>query len=239
MPPDALHKKKLKKNLAVCGLVLLWVALIWAVTMIRLAHPAHSAELDSSKAFAAQRAAFLEKSQKPERDWQLAYGHHAPVRARNESVRDRNRELHMQYSQRAEEVWFRKWKVKAPLRRLFDKVDDRARAAFLGRTEAKPEEWWNNFLSGTPQSGGFASSGGAASGPVAGAPGSTSVSFQPTAGNGRTLGITTTFTPQPIENSGSAPANMFVAPGGGGPMGSTLRMTTESQPVGPVPADGQ
>ncbi|MEM7650749.1 MAG: hypothetical protein AAF204_01545 [Pseudomonadota bacterium] len=32
-----LHKKKLKKNLAVLGMILGFIALIWAITMIKIA----------------------------------------------------------------------------------------------------------------------------------------------------------------------------------------------------------
>ncbi len=38
MPHSDLHKKKLKKNLAVLGLIALWCALIWMITMVKMAH---------------------------------------------------------------------------------------------------------------------------------------------------------------------------------------------------------
>lgn len=37
MPLSDLHKKKRTKNLLVLGAIAAWVALIWAVTMIRIA----------------------------------------------------------------------------------------------------------------------------------------------------------------------------------------------------------
>ena len=46
MPPSDLHKTKRKKNLVVFGLVLLIMALIWAVTMIKIAKNAQAEELD-------------------------------------------------------------------------------------------------------------------------------------------------------------------------------------------------
>ena len=36
MPHSDLHKKKLKTNLAILGLVLGLVALIWAITMVKM-----------------------------------------------------------------------------------------------------------------------------------------------------------------------------------------------------------
>ncbi len=36
MPHSDLHKKKLKKNLAVLGLVIGAIALIWAITMVKI-----------------------------------------------------------------------------------------------------------------------------------------------------------------------------------------------------------
>lgn len=38
MPLSDLHRKKLKKNLAIAALIFIWCALIWMVTMVRLAH---------------------------------------------------------------------------------------------------------------------------------------------------------------------------------------------------------
>jgi hypothetical protein len=37
MPHSELHKRKLKKNLAVLAMVLGFIALVWAITMIRIA----------------------------------------------------------------------------------------------------------------------------------------------------------------------------------------------------------
>jgi len=37
MPPSDVHKKKKKKNLVVLGAILAWIALIWAITMIKMA----------------------------------------------------------------------------------------------------------------------------------------------------------------------------------------------------------
>ena len=37
MPHSPLHKQKLKKNLAVLGIILAFIAIIWAVTMIKIA----------------------------------------------------------------------------------------------------------------------------------------------------------------------------------------------------------
>ena len=36
MPHSDIHKKKLKKNLAILALVFGWVALIWIVTMVKM-----------------------------------------------------------------------------------------------------------------------------------------------------------------------------------------------------------
>lgn len=36
MPHSDLHKKKRQKNLAILGLVVGWVALIWIVTMVKM-----------------------------------------------------------------------------------------------------------------------------------------------------------------------------------------------------------
>ncbi len=36
MPHSELHKKKLKKNLAVLGLIFGFCALVWAITMIKI-----------------------------------------------------------------------------------------------------------------------------------------------------------------------------------------------------------
>lgn len=37
MPISDLHKKKKMKNLAILGAILGWIALIWAITMIKMA----------------------------------------------------------------------------------------------------------------------------------------------------------------------------------------------------------
>jgi len=36
MPIEKLHKKKLKKNLILLAIIFGWVALIWAITMIKM-----------------------------------------------------------------------------------------------------------------------------------------------------------------------------------------------------------
>lgn len=36
MPHSDLHKKKLRKNLTILALIVGWVALIWAVTMLKM-----------------------------------------------------------------------------------------------------------------------------------------------------------------------------------------------------------
>ncbi|GEM_PF-2748759 len=38
MPPSELHRKKLKKNLVIGALIFFWCALIWMVTMVRIAN---------------------------------------------------------------------------------------------------------------------------------------------------------------------------------------------------------
>lgn len=39
MPHSDLHKQKKKKNLAILAMVVAFIALIWAITMIRIAGP--------------------------------------------------------------------------------------------------------------------------------------------------------------------------------------------------------
>ena len=36
MPHSELHKKKKMKNLAILGAIFAWIALIWAITMIKM-----------------------------------------------------------------------------------------------------------------------------------------------------------------------------------------------------------
>lgn len=38
MPHSALHKKKKSKNLMILAAILGWIALIWAITMIKMSH---------------------------------------------------------------------------------------------------------------------------------------------------------------------------------------------------------
>jgi len=39
MPHSEIHKKKLKKNLTVLAILVAFIAIIWAVTIIRIAGP--------------------------------------------------------------------------------------------------------------------------------------------------------------------------------------------------------
>ena len=57
MPLNETHKKKLKKNLMILALIFAWCALIWAVTMVRIAHAAEmDGKYDLPQAFKIQRA---------------------------------------------------------------------------------------------------------------------------------------------------------------------------------------
>jgi hypothetical protein len=231
MPPDALHKKKLKKNLTVAGLIIFWVILIWAVTVVRLS--AHAAEEnDQSKAFAEQRAKHQANAEIMERDWGLAYNHHEAARERNEGVRNNNRILHAQYTNRAEEVWFKKWQVKEPLRRLFEMVDDRGRSSYLATTTGNPEKWWHQKPHPVEGPGKTAWPGGSHPQPPQQGPGG-QITMQPSLPGNGGIGIQTSVTFTPIENAGEGPGLMIVRSNGNstGVGGRTLRMNSAPQVI--------
>lgn len=142
MPHSDLHKKKRKKNLMILLMVLGWCALIWAVSMVRIAN---AAETDISKAFIKQRVDLRNRSQIRTEAWGEIYDSFADDRAELERVRNHNRNVHMQYNQKAEEVWQKKWEVMTPLKNIFQTVDDRRRENHLRTMEAREQEWWNDW----------------------------------------------------------------------------------------------
>lgn len=66
MPHTELHKKKFKKNLFILAAIAAWCAVIWGITMIRMAN---AAEPDISNAFKQERQEHMEYIQKEHKSW--------------------------------------------------------------------------------------------------------------------------------------------------------------------------
>ena len=148
MPHSDLHKKKLKKNLMLLGLLLAWCAVIWGVSMVRIANGAEP-QLDTERAFIKQRATHMNRTQIREDAWHQLYERFEPERQRTQEIRTHNRDVHMQYNIKIEEIWNKKYEVMAPLRRIFAMTAENRRKAYLSKFDGTTEqEWWDNWLAG-------------------------------------------------------------------------------------------
>lgn len=143
MPPSEIHRKKKTKNLALLLALLAWCALIWAVSMVRMAQ---GAELDTAKAYIQGRAQHEEKSKATADAWLEIHRRGEPDRAKLEAVRDNNRAVQLQYNQKAEEVWHRKWTVLAPLRNVIGMAGESRKAIHQQQMDSAPPQWWDRWL---------------------------------------------------------------------------------------------
>lgn len=143
MPPSEIHRKKKAKNLALLLALLVWCALIWAVSMVRMAQ---GAELDTAKAYIQGRAQHGEKLKATEDAWLEIYQRSEPDREKLEAIRDNNRAVQLQYNQKAEDVWHRKWTVLTPLRNVIGMAAESRKNIHQQQMESAPPQWWDRWL---------------------------------------------------------------------------------------------
>ena len=84
MPHSKIHNKKRLKNYAVLALLLLFVALIWAMAMIKLAHASGMPDR-----FSSQRQKHQEKIEADQQEWW--YGKNAGIAAKNARAAQKGR----------------------------------------------------------------------------------------------------------------------------------------------------
>lgn len=134
MPHSALHAKKLGKNLALAGLVLLWCALIWAVTMIKIARA------DDGR-FDARNTAHLIKTEERKAGWDEAHAAAAPVRLEREEATAQHHAAWLNHNLAAQDGWDARYAAAAPARQETEERAAQARTTHLNATSARTEGW--------------------------------------------------------------------------------------------------
>ena len=135
MPHSEIHKKKLKKNLTVALMILLWCALIWAVTMIKIAR-ADEGFMDKS------RAAHQEKVTGTQQEWDDTFHENEPDRTAAFEQREQERAKQAEHNISTQDSWIEDWNGKAPARLAAGEAQTQARAKQLEKTEENPQQWW-------------------------------------------------------------------------------------------------
>lgn len=135
MPHGEIHKRKLRKNLAVAAMILLWCALIWAVTMIKIARADEGYREEG-------RAMHQEKMMQTQQGWDAAFHEKEPERAAASEQREQARAKQADHVASTQNFWIEDWNRKAPARLAAEDAQTQARARQLEKTEGNPPQWW-------------------------------------------------------------------------------------------------
>lgn len=94
MPPSEIHKQKNKKNWAILLAIACFCALIWIITMVRIAGEANAGEIGIEHAFKKQRSGHVEKLDEKYQLWNEARSR-AAKRAPGEKDFQEQRDRHL------------------------------------------------------------------------------------------------------------------------------------------------
>jgi hypothetical protein len=141
MPESDMHKKKRGKNLTLLALVLAWCALIWGITMVKIAHAQ-----DSSKYFASQRAQQLSDTNARAAAWNKDWDEKQFLRDKAKDEMQAGNELHVEQNNQRADSWIQDWNAKADARAAQKKAFDDQREALRDNEARNPPHWWEGWL---------------------------------------------------------------------------------------------
>ena len=161
MPLSDVHKKKLKKNLTVLAMILLWCALIWVVTMIKIAnaHGSGDGPADNYKRMSAgeiqgvyleKRAAHLEKTLDTQEQWVTQYHDNADARDAKNAERDEQRITHHDKAVQDQESWVKAYHDNTDARNALNDERERQREDHFAHADAQPQLWWDDWTARQP-----------------------------------------------------------------------------------------
>ncbi len=162
MPHSEIHKKKLRKNLAILALIFFWCLIIWFVTMIRVARADDigtewrgrnytgigipSKPVDTRGPFYDDRVEQREKNHDTKQEWDNDYHGKGDSRLEAEQARDEQRDNRLQATVETADQWDKDYHEKSIERAEALQKRDADRTAHRDAVAEKPQGWWNGWL---------------------------------------------------------------------------------------------
>ena len=151
MPKTELHKKKLKKNLTLLGLIFLWCAAIWAITMIKVARAQDMSEtqstnvgaINSSAAFLRSRTEHGEFIDNQSELWFNNYADQENERIQAREQNDAQRGQHHDFIKAQQDGWYREYGEKTTEREAKQVQTDERRTQWQDEMRTHPRKWWD------------------------------------------------------------------------------------------------
>ena len=135
MPHSDIHKKKLRKNLTIALMIFLWCALIWAVTMIKIAR--------ADDYQGGSRMAHQIKMLDTQQQWQDDYQNKAGMRDIVFSAREQARHRQLDKNTNSHGIWNQIWSDKSAVRLDNENNRDNQRQSHLDHITENPQQWWS------------------------------------------------------------------------------------------------
>ncbi|MCB9990400.1 MAG: hypothetical protein H6867_03340 [Rhodospirillales bacterium] len=136
MPVSDIHKKKLKKNLAILGLIFLWCALIWMVTMIKIAR-ADDGYLQDSRDLHQQKIVSTQG------EWLETYHGNEGARSEEQAQSNTQRETQQDKIDQTKQDWEDTYANVADERMKEADALQQARNTHQDERAATPQTWWD------------------------------------------------------------------------------------------------
>lgn len=162
MPRTDLHKKKLKKNLAILALIFLWVAVIWAVTMIRIAGAQEpvggrwtgrnysgidikSKPVDVKGPMYENRYEHMQNTSATKESWDAAYHENAEERQATKEDNLAQRDAHREHTRTSKDRWDEAYRDAAPERLDREAGRDENRDEHLNESVTMQHQWHQDW----------------------------------------------------------------------------------------------
>jgi hypothetical protein len=155
MPHSIVHKKKLKKNLTIAGMVFLWCAAIWVITMIKIArademmdtHQVEYAPANERGAFFDRRGQHLDNTRDTHLMWEEDFKKGTDKRASHLQKSDLKREKRLQDSVNTHDMWNKKYLEAEDGRKQEMTQSENRRESWEKESRDNPYNWWQKSQS--------------------------------------------------------------------------------------------
>lgn len=140
MPHSEIHKRKLRKNIALLALLLGWCALIWGVTMVKIAH-GH----DIEQSFGPQRETHFKNTGQDSATYKkdgTAFVTEGNATAQSMKAAGGK---HNEVTNLSRKSWDESWDKAGPQREMAEKINDQQRLAHEKNLRSSPENWWGGW----------------------------------------------------------------------------------------------
>ncbi len=141
MPHSEIHKKKRNKNYMVLGLIILFIALIWAITMVRI----KSADASVCTNFSEDRVAHQQASEEMMQKWLDDYNAQEEERRLKKEQTDQDRLAHKNAGDQRKQSWEDEWRSKAEQRAREAAEREAQKVAHQETLDARKLKWWDDY----------------------------------------------------------------------------------------------